>query len=114
MALTIDDILAGYSNDEWCGWGYLGERNSEESERGCDSPRLATADKVVIKVANELEWDRETLFEWLNSKPGRWFCDTAFGNGKQSQKALLAAGRGLFDNQADWDSRGVRDMEGVG
>ena len=75
--VTVDDLLSGYDDSRWLGFGYLGARRNELSER---PERVRLADLIVVKVANEQGWDRETLFHWANSKLGRWFGDAVFGS----------------------------------
>lgn len=71
--LTIEDIERSYEDERWLGWGYLGGRKhlTEGVERDA-------ADAIVLDYANDHGWDYETLFAWLNSKPGRWFADDPF------------------------------------
>jgi hypothetical protein len=92
--LTLAEIDRGYDNPEWLGFGYLGERR----HAAASIRTVSTADKAVIRFANEEGWDEDQLFEWLNSKPGRWFGDLAFGNypecgGRWTIAKLVAAGR---------------------
>lgn len=71
--LTVEDIEAGMDNDEWLGFGYLGERSRERraaQDRG---------DAMVLAEANRRGWTPERLFTWLNSRDGRHFGDLAFG-----------------------------------
>jgi hypothetical protein len=71
--LTTKDIEAGYEDERWLGWGYLGERDRT------DGP-TDRADAIVLRFAAERGWDAEDLFHWANSKDGRWFGDWAFGS----------------------------------
>lgn len=71
--LTVADLEALELDERWLGWGYLGGRSHlEPADR-------ARADAVVLAYANEHGWDVERLFQWVNSKPGRWFADDPFG-----------------------------------
>lgn len=71
--LTIADIQAGYGNPAWLGHGYLGSRTIESMDR------LAFADALALKLANEQGMTPEQFFSWLNSRTGRHFADVAFG-----------------------------------
>lgn len=76
--LTVADIEAGYSNPAWGGFGYLGER--ERAMRTAEGRELAAAaDAWVLFVAGSEGWTAGELFAWLDSKPGRWYGDAAFG-----------------------------------
>lgn len=71
--LTTADIEAGYANDEWLGFGYLGERSHRtrsEQDRG---------DAFLLRYAAERRWTRDELFTFANSRDGRWFGDLVFG-----------------------------------
>lgn len=81
--LTINDIDAARNNDEWLGWGYLGER-----ERQTDVTLIALADNAIIDVANEIGATDVLLFEFLNSRLGRHFGDYAFGGWDASYNDL--------------------------
>jgi hypothetical protein len=70
---TQEDIKAGYQNEEWRGWGYLGERS-----RCTDAERVELADAALLDAANYLEADDELFFAFLNSTFGRHYGDRAF------------------------------------
>ncbi len=76
--LTTADILAGYTNDEWEGFGYLGERRNQLAEG--DGLAVDKADAFALAAANKAGLDAAAFFEWMNSKNGRWFGDCMFGN----------------------------------
>lgn len=81
--LTVADIEAGYTNDAWLGFGYLGgRRNAIDAVRSgeWESARVTEADTMVLSVANAKGWDRARLFDWLNSKDGRWYADMTLGS----------------------------------
>jgi hypothetical protein len=83
-ALSVGDIEAGYENEEWLGWGYLGGRqelSAVEREHG---------DVLVLAYANKHGWDIDRLFLWLNSRPGRHFADDVT-LGSRHAEALLGA-----------------------
>jgi hypothetical protein len=75
-------------DDRWLGFGYLGERRNvlnahpDEVAEGCPAPEMVPAvDQRVIDTANARGWDYDGLFEWANSKSGRWLGDATFGGG---------------------------------
>ena len=99
--LTVTDIEGAYEHPEWLGWGYLGERQREESRR-----KVETADKAVIRFANEEGWDYDQLFWWLNSKPGRWFGDAAFGcTPRTIDRETLGSGRWTITKLVEYGRR---------
>lgn len=69
MTLATQDIEAGYENEEWLGFGYLGSRRYLN-----DADRIA-ADRHILREANRLGWTADEFFAWMNSKYGRWMCD---------------------------------------
>ena len=72
------DIEAAYKDERWLGWGYLGERRRFIEDNGPDAAKRA--DAAVIAGAMARGWGYDRLFDFLNSKPGRWFGDMAFGS----------------------------------
>ena len=81
--LTIKDIEAGYENESWLGFGYLGERrNAIAAVRSgeWEFANVTAADTIALEVANAKHWTPERFFEWLNSKDGRWFADMTIGS----------------------------------
>lgn len=85
MARTSADFDKMQSNDEWEGFGYLGERRNQKAEgrstEAADAKALAEADRLGLTDAE--------LFEWANSKKGRWYGDCVFGsNGSHAEKYL--------------------------
>ncbi len=83
--LTTADILAGYTNDEWEGFGYLGERRNQAAE----GRSTVEADEMVLADANKAGMTAEALFEWANSRSGRYFGDCMFGGLPQHAPSLL-------------------------
>lgn len=83
--LVVQDLLDGYDNPVWHGHGYLGERrhalDSTDPECPAQPDTVAAADEWIVNRANELGWSREDLFEWADSKYGRWYGDLWFGGG---------------------------------
>jgi hypothetical protein len=71
--LTADVFDRMTFDDRWSGYGYIGERDR------VDDAAAAAADQRIIEIVNNKGWDYERLFEWANSKRGRWFADAAFG-----------------------------------
>lgn len=74
-----------YTNPEWEGFGYLGERRRE-----ANSPEeIAEADQRAIAVAESLGMTEAQLFAWANSKIGRWYGDAMFGcAGRHAERYL--------------------------
>ena len=64
QALTTSDLEAALGDERHLGFGYAISRDLGESRR----KRL---DRAVVRVANDLDLDAETLFHWANSKWGR-------------------------------------------
>ena len=88
--LTVQDIEAGYANDEWLGFGYLGERRNaiEAVQSGeWEFANVTVADTLALQVANEKRWSPERFFQWLNSKDGRWYADMTLGSDEFSERA---------------------------
>lgn len=87
--LTVEDLLAGYNNPEWNGHGYLAERRTalESTDPECppQPERVAQADAHVVAEANRLGWTRRDLFEWSDSRPGRFYGDAWFGGATEAQ-----------------------------
>lgn len=85
--LTQADLEAGYDNEAWDGYGYLGSRETylqgearHDIERQTADLRVRIADKMVLAEANHRGMSRTRFFEWLNSKNGRWTADELLGN----------------------------------
>jgi len=76
--LTVEHIEAGYADDRWLGHGYLGGR-AIETRTAAGRELVAAADALVLEVANAAGWTADELFDFVNSKHGRWVADTAFG-----------------------------------
>lgn len=93
--LTVKDIEAGYENDEWAGWGYLGERDAMLDRRG--KSLIPKMDRLVLKIANAAGWTKDNLFHWTNSKYGRHFVDQAFGCSDLAGAAVNVRLDGLED-----------------
>lgn len=96
--LTVADLEAGYSRDEWQGWGYLGERQ-QAMTTAAGRRGAARSDRAVLAEANRLGWTADQLFEWANSREGRHFADQALWEKGGVERAmgwgLGPGGRGL-------------------
>lgn len=83
--LTTADLDKMLNDDRWLGFGYLGGREIAR-QKGDD---ITAADQAALETANALGFDYEQLFEWANSKPGRWFADDMLGcDGRHADKYL--------------------------
>lgn len=71
--LTVDNINRAILNEEWAGAGYLAAR--KEALHHGRGTEVSVSDQLVLEAANAAGMDDGQLFEWLNSKPGRWFAD---------------------------------------
>ena len=87
QVLTVDDLDRMEHDPRWLGFGYLGGRsNAPDADR-------ALVDAEVLRIANDRSMDYEGLFAWANSKTGRWFADTTFGNSGNLGSAFADAER---------------------
>ena len=68
--LTVEDLTRAMTDERHAGWGYATAFWLSES-------RLTRLNANVVYVANELGLGYEDLFEWANSKLGRWLVDEA-------------------------------------
>lgn len=73
--LTTADLDLMERNDEWAGFGYLGERRNAR----LNGKSIVDADAKVLEAANAQGLTADALFEWANSKTGRWYGDCMFG-----------------------------------
>lgn len=90
------DTFASYaSRSEWLGWGYIGERRAAlemiESRElaGLYRDRVIRADRMALQYAADAGWTDADLFEWANSKAGRWFAELAFAGAFDSAARYL-------------------------
>lgn len=76
------------TNDEWLGFGYIGGRINALDGSDPESPSIpetvAQVDALVLAQAATLGWTDAQLFEWANSRLGRWFADAMFGGGEMA------------------------------
>ncbi|HEY9409341.1 MAG TPA: hypothetical protein VIQ30_22590 [Pseudonocardia sp.] len=88
--LTVDDLAAMEGDPRWDGHGYIRGRSaalaSTDPEHPDYEPEAAptpgaveAADRRIVAIANERGWTYDQLFEWANSRDGRWFADAAIG-----------------------------------
>ena len=85
MVHTTADFDKMATKDEWLGFGYLGERKNQR-EMGRDTTE---ADEKAIAEANRLGLTDEELFDWANSKNGRWYGDCMFGSNGQHAEIYM-------------------------
>lgn len=99
--LTRNDLKGMHNADNWLGYGYLGERHNylaREEELAIITPEaadafLAEVDQVVLDDANAHGYSYDDLFEWANSKNGRWFADVVLGGAGTLEDRLHGAHR---------------------
>lgn len=101
-ALTAADLDHMETDERWLGWGYLGER-ARAFENGRD---IEEADTRALAAANAEGLDYEALFEWANSKYGRWYGDCMFGAGGQHAEMYLPGEAGAKARRAHTARRG--------
>jgi hypothetical protein len=82
-------------NDNWQGYGYLGERinalDGSDPEAPSNPTRVAEVDAAVVRYAQANGVSDEQLFEWANSKSGRLFADSAFGSSDPIEDVMSKA-----------------------
>lgn len=71
--LTTDDLNAALNDERHLGFGYATRRHLDDAELE------ARIDAAVIAEANAKQMTREQLFDWANSKNGRWLVDMCSG-----------------------------------
>ena len=97
--LTIQDLDLMTREDEWGGYGYLGERNNireavaDGERKASDIDRLHAVDQMVIASANAKGMTYEQLFAWANSRDGRHFADRMVGWSDDIQAAWAATAK---------------------
>ena len=93
-AHTIADLNAMENNPEWLGFGYLGTRrdaadNTDPEVPATDPIVIAEADMKALDDANAHGLTADQLFDWANSKYGRWYGDCMFHNdGRHAEQYL--------------------------
>jgi hypothetical protein len=95
--LTTADLELMHDEEDWAGHGYLFERSYHDPEE------VAAADYMVLTFANEVGITYEELFEWANSKAGRWFGDCVFSGGSKYDAAMYLprSGRPMPETTSD-------------
>lgn len=85
MELTTETLNKMMQNDDWAGFGYVGERRNHLD----NTELVARADGMLLDHAESRQMTEEQLFQWANSKHGRWYGDCWFGaNGQHAEKYL--------------------------
>jgi len=80
---TFDELA---KDDRWLGFGYLGERQNQLADNRKDP---LDADALALQSAIDEGLTYDELFEWANSKFGRWYGDCMFGSdGTHAEKYL--------------------------
>ena len=91
--LTTRDLLDGYHNPEFAGFGYYGAREIANEK----NPALvAEVDQFVLDVANRRGLTANQLFEWANSRVGRWFADDMLTSAPYQYRVNRATKHGLL------------------
>jgi hypothetical protein len=71
-------------NEAWEGFGYLGGRNIALTSTDPEAPALpavvAVVDDYLITETTVRGWTEQELFDWANSRLGRWFADATLIN----------------------------------
>lgn len=93
MSVFMPDVFDTMRDDRrWGGFGYLGMRRSRLESTDPEAPpepeRVAETDAAILNLATERGWDYERLFEWADSKNGRWFADAMFGTDEAVPEAF--------------------------
>lgn len=92
--LKVADIDAAAADERFLGFGYIGERTTAKGE----GQSTRNSDRLLLAIVNELGWDRETFFRFLNSKAGRWFGELSlFGAQTEDMVRTMATKWGLFN-----------------
>jgi len=116
---TASQCFDGLQRPErWGGYGYLGSRwTSLQDEVGrtkgpqtAEGEIVARVDAAVVGFAAAEGWSDEELFQWADSKDGRWFADQTLSPNPDGLGRALR--EGLFNKQplsADPPSRRERD-----
>lgn len=87
--LTPDVFVKMLDDDRWLGYGYLGARrnalDNSDPNAIADPALVVEADDLALEAANKQGMSYDALFEWANSKVGRWYGDTIFGRGSRER-----------------------------
>lgn len=79
--LTAVDLIDALEDERHHGFGYA-------TRRSVPYFRLLELDREVIRQANTHQFTKEELFEWTNSKLGRWLVDEIVGCGTPIEEAV--------------------------
>jgi hypothetical protein len=75
--LTTADLNRMTGEDDWAGFGYLGDRkralDNSDPQAPAQPEKVAEMDRQVLAEANRKGMTYAELFAWANSKTGRWF-----------------------------------------
>lgn len=82
--LTVEDLHRTLEDERHLGYGYATVGLIIESES-----RRNRLDRAIVAVANELELSYEQLFDWSNSKYGRWLADGVYGRDESPSRATV-------------------------
>lgn len=90
---TTADFDKMMKNEMWLGFGYLGERRNTLTSTDPECPArpdlVAKADAAAVAEANRLGLTDAELFDWANSRTGRYYGDCMFGSdGRHAEKYL--------------------------
>lgn len=80
--------------DDFAGFGYIGARRNQLDGSDAECPArpdlVAAVDAWIVARAQLAGWTEEQLFDWANSRDGRFFADVVFGSGSTDLAADLA------------------------
>jgi hypothetical protein len=85
--LKVGDLAAVLDREDHHGWGYA-------TRRYLDAKLQRELDAAVIEVANALMISCDDLFEWADSKWGRWLVDAVQG---RDEPATVETVRGCLN-----------------
>lgn len=74
--LTVEDINAAYGDDNWGGYGYLGERKNHYFTK---MAKANLGDQLLLEDLNERGLSKTELFYFCDSRIGRHYGDLVFG-----------------------------------
>jgi hypothetical protein len=83
LALTYNDLLNALQDERHLGNGYS-IRNYTTDPR-----TIVAMDEMVVLMANKEGWTKEELFQFTNSKTGRYVVDCWMGGDKNRAQIYL-------------------------
>lgn len=96
LALTYNDLLNALQDERHLGNGYSIRSYTT------DPRKVVAMDEMVILMANKEGWSLEDLFQFTNSKTGRWVVDAWLGGDKEmAQKYLM----NFKTEMATWEAK---------